>query len=71
MDTKAAGLTTLLLMVGCGAPSLGDFQRLPPEAPRPDFALEDVNPASATLGQTLGPVGHRGSVSAWYFGHST
>jgi hypothetical protein len=37
----------------------------------PDFAIADVNPNSATSGQLVSPRDHLGSVSAWYFGHST
>lgn len=37
----------------------------------PDFTLEDVNPASATAGQMLGPQNFDGQVSAWYFGMAT
>lgn len=37
----------------------------------PDFALEDVNETSPTAGATVSVADQRGSVSAWYFGHST
>jgi hypothetical protein len=37
----------------------------------PDFGLLDVNPASATYGQVVSPRDYVGTVSAWYFGHST
>lgn len=37
----------------------------------PEFSLEDQNPNSATVGQSLSPSYFRGQVSAWYFGHST
>jgi hypothetical protein len=36
----------------------------------PDFALEDLNPASPTFGEAIGPSYFRGEASAWYFGHS-
>ena len=39
--------------------------------PRPDFQLEDVNPASARFGETVSPRDYLSQVSAWYFGHST
>ena len=39
--------------------------------PVPDFALEDVNPSSASFGDSVGPADYRGSVTAWYFGRST
>ena len=38
---------------------------------RPDFQLEDVNPASARFGETVSPRDYLSQVSAWYFGHST
>jgi hypothetical protein len=37
----------------------------------PDFALEDVNPASSLYQTTVSPRDFLGKVSAWYFGHST
>ena len=37
----------------------------------PDFRLADVNPASASFGETISPRDYLGQVSAWYFGHST
>lgn len=40
-------------------------------APKPDFALADVNPNSATFGKTVSPHDYLGRVSAWYFGHAT
>lgn len=33
-----------------------------------DFALEDVNPRSATYGELIGPSYYEGKVSAYYFG---
>jgi len=36
-----------------------------------EILLEDVNPTSATFGQTLGPGNQSHLVSAWYFGHAT
>lgn len=39
--------------------------------PAPDFALIDVNPASATYQRTVSPRNYLGSVSAWLFGYST
>lgn len=35
------------------------------------FELLDVNPASATHGQRVGPGTLAGVVSGWYFTHST
>jgi len=37
----------------------------------PDFQLVDVNPASATAGESLSPRDYLEQVSAWYFGHAT
>jgi hypothetical protein len=37
----------------------------------PSFALTDVNPNSPTSGRTVLVRDFLGSVSAWYFGHST
>jgi hypothetical protein len=46
----------------------------PPELPEgavPEFAALDVNPTSSRLGEVISPRDYLGSVSAWYFGHST
>ncbi len=37
----------------------------------PDFTLNDVNPTSPTFDQAVSPRGHIGTVTGWYFGHST
>lgn len=37
----------------------------------PDFALPDVNAASPSYTQLVGPVLRRGAASAWYFAHAT
>ena len=44
---------------------------LPPGDAMPDFSLPDVNPNSATSGQPVSPRQQLGSISGWYFGHST
>ncbi len=36
-----------------------------------DFSLLDVNPNSASLGDSVSPRGSLGQISAWYFGHAT
>lgn len=36
-----------------------------------DFGLLDVNPSSPRADQIVSPRDYLGSVSAWYFGHST
>lgn len=51
----------------------------PPVAPTPlaagtqvpDFSLTDVNPASPRAGTNLGPSTFAGTVTGWYFGHSS
>lgn len=40
-------------------------------APQPDFALRDVNAASPSHRRKVTARSRLGSVSAWYFGHST
>lgn len=35
--------------------------------PRPDFSLEDVNPASSTYQQAVSPRDYLEQVSGWYF----
>jgi len=37
----------------------------------PNFALLDLNPASATYQQTVSPRDYLGAVSVWFFGYST
>jgi len=44
---------------------------VPGAAARPDFALKDANTSSSTHGRRISPRSRLGSVSAWYFGHST
>ena len=56
-------LTLLAGLTACGSSAL--------EGPVPSFALTDVNPASATFDTEVSPEDYAGSVSAWYFGHST
>ncbi len=36
-----------------------------------NFSLEDVNDSSETFGAVISPRDYLGSISAWYFGHST
>jgi len=36
-----------------------------------DFSLVDVNPSSATAGDSISPRQFLGKISAWYFGHAT
>lgn len=51
-------------LAGCGPERLTS-------APVPDFSLRDLNTTSASFGQDISPRSRLGSVSAWYFGHST
>ena len=37
----------------------------------PNFNLPDVNDESARFGQDISPRDYEGSVSGWYFAHST
>ena len=55
----------LLLFAGCGDDITGAHN-----GPMPDFHLEDVNPASATFGDSVSPRQHLGEITAWYFGHA-
>jgi hypothetical protein len=58
---------TTLLVVACTPAK----QTAPTTSPLPDFTLLDVNPGSATSGQSVGPRALRGKVSGWYFTHSS
>ncbi|MEW5739989.1 MAG: hypothetical protein AB1938_13740 [Myxococcota bacterium] len=70
------GLVLGLLFVACGSPSAADAGLLSDGgqhqgAVLSDFALPDVNPASASFQKNVSPRDHLGKVSAWYFGHSS
>ena len=41
------------------------------QPPVPDFALQDVNPNSASYLETVSPRDHMQHATAWYFGTST
>ena len=43
----------------------------PSETAVPEFSAQDVNPTSPRTGENVSPRDYLGSVSAWYFGHST
>ena len=63
---------TLVAQVDAASPDAAMPDAAAPDAgPAPDFALEDVNPTSATFEQMVSPRDHVGHVSAWFFGHST
>ena len=68
-DMRASVLGALVL-TGCDETRQGDTE--PPEigAVLSDFALEDVNATSATVGQAISPRDYQGMASAWYFGHA-
>lgn len=60
----------LVLLAACGPAMMPPPPPVTSE-PMPEFALADVNPASATSGQQVGPSRYRGQVSGWYFTHTT
>ena len=67
---------TTLLAAGLFAGCEEDAPVQPPGGPgptgvAPDFALADVNPNSATSGQSVSPRSYLHQTSAWYFGHAT
>ncbi|MCU0701874.1 MAG: hypothetical protein MUC96_35675 [Myxococcaceae bacterium] len=70
--TRRLVLSSLVALAACGMPP----PRMEPPTPQPSaeplpaFALLDVNPASPTSGQQVGPTRYRGKVSGWYFTHT-
>ncbi len=64
-------LLVLTTVLGLACAPLPAKQPAPTVTPLPDFTLLDVNPASTTSGQQVGPVTLRGKVSGWYFTHSS
>ena len=71
MTTRRLLLLSLLSLAACGMPvSRPDASAQPTVEPLPAFAILDVNPASATSGQSVGPTRYRGQVSGWYFTHT-
>ena len=68
--TAAAGALVAVLLTAC---SWNDdvASPIPGAAAVVDFGLLDVNPTSLRAGQIVSPRDYLGSVSAWYFGHST
>lgn len=72
MVRTLAALVCVLLLAACG----GSSSKPPPGDVdvgylAPDFALEDVNPASPTAAEVVSPRDYVGRVSAYYFGHAT
>lgn len=68
-----APIAVTALLTGCGGSTGTGAQ--PPPIPEtelaPDFALEDVNPTSATFGMAVSPRDYIGKVTGWYFGHAS
>lgn len=62
-------LVTAVLLSSCGP--VGPQSREPTVTPLPSFELVDVNPASRSAGQLVGPLAVRGKVTGWYFTHSS
>ena len=56
---------------GGGGGGGGDANPIAIGALVPDFALPDVNDASASYLTDVSPRDRLGSASAWYFGHAT
>jgi hypothetical protein len=73
MNVRANVLAVALALaaVACGGGGGGSSGGGRPDEPMPDFHLLDVNPASPTAGLDVSPRDLLGSVSVWYFGHST
>ena len=68
---RTAPLLAALLVTACGPTPTRPAMSVPSVEPLSSFALADVNPASPTAGQQLGPQSFRGKVSGWYFTHSS
>lgn len=64
-----AGALVLLSLVACGGKD--DPVRPVEDEPMADFTLVDVNPASATAGQSVSPRQSLHEISAWYFAWAT
>jgi len=58
-------ICTSLLLTACAGGQIGV------DEPVPAFALQDVNPSSATFEQAVGPDDFQDQVSGWYFGWAT
>jgi hypothetical protein len=68
---RALVFAAWLTVAACGMPPRVEPPAEQPGAePLPAFALLDVNPASTTSGQSVGPTRYRGKVSGWYFTHT-
>jgi hypothetical protein len=60
-----------LVASGCGGAYEASGPGPDPVAQAPDFAIQDVNPNSASHLALVSPRQHLGRISAWYFGHAT
>tara|TARA_B100000029_G_scaffold28139_1_gene27371 strand:- start:457 stop:696 length:240 start_codon:yes stop_codon:yes gene_type:complete len=65
----------ILFLVSCGSKSSATSasQSAPPEKQQPlqQIALLDANATSPSFGETILPEDYLGTISAWYFGHSS
>jgi hypothetical protein len=52
-------------LLGCQPPAVAVGTQVP------DFHLQDMNPASARAGALVSPRDYAGTVTGWYFGHSS
>lgn len=60
----------VLTFVACAAP-MPMPTPVEPGMTVPDFQLTDVNLASSTARQQVGPKTYEGKITGWYFGHSS
>ncbi len=68
--TAAAAAMAAVLLAACTSND-GPAGPIAGIAAVTDFGLLDVNPTSPRADQIVSPRDYLGSVSAWYFGHST
>lgn len=62
MVRTCSALMGIVMLAGCSGGGA---------SPVPDFALQDLNPNSATYLEVVSPRDHVQHASAWYFGAST
>jgi len=62
------GLLAAAVLFSCSPMTMP--KATPTVEPLPSFELTDVNPASSTSGQSIGPLALRGKVTGWYFTHT-
>lgn len=63
--------TSIVLLWSLGGCGPGDSVNDPSDQAMPEFAIPDVNPASARYNNDVSPRDYLGQISAWYFGHAT